>query len=72
LTTARVLDITPKDVGFGVKHSKVRYEFQADGRTYRDTDVVMPIVADRWDRGSTIQVLYIPEHNYASVIISLS
>lgn len=72
LTTARVLDITPKDVGFGVKHAKVRYEFTADGRNYRDTDVVMPTIADRWDRGTTIQVLYMPELNYDSVIISLS
>jgi serine/threonine protein kinase len=72
LASARVLDITPKDVGFGVKHSKVRYEFEADGRTHRDTDLVLPVIADRWDRGATIQVLYLPERNYESVIISAS
>jgi serine/threonine protein kinase len=72
LATARVLDITPKDVGFGVKHAKVRYEFEVEGRTYRDTDLVLPIIADRWDRGSNVQVLYMPEHDYESVIISYS
>jgi serine/threonine protein kinase len=69
---ARIIDITPKDVGFGVKHSKVRYEFDADGRTHRDADLVLPVVADRWDRGATIQILYLPERNYDSVIISTS
>jgi hypothetical protein len=72
LGVARVLDITPKDIGFGVKHAKVRYEFDVQGRTYRDTDVVLPIIADRWDRGTTIQILYMPEHDYESVIISYS
>ncbi|MGQ0641645.1 MAG: serine/threonine protein kinase [Gemmatimonadaceae bacterium] len=70
--TARVLDITPKDVGFGVKHATVRYEFDVDGRTHRDTDLVLPVIADRWDRGAVIQVLYIPERDYESVIISTS
>lgn len=72
LASARVLDITPKDVGFAVKHAKVRYEFEADGHTHRDTDLVMPVIADRWDRGTIIQVLYLPERNYDSVIISTS
>jgi hypothetical protein len=72
LANARILDIAPKDVGFGVKHSKVRYEFEADGRLYRDSDVVLPVIADRWDPGMTIQVLYMPEHNYESVIVSFS
>jgi serine/threonine protein kinase len=68
--SARVLDITPKDVGFGVKHAKVRYEFEADGHTHRDSDLVLPVIADRWDRGAIIQILYLPERDYESVIIS--
>ena len=72
LAPARVLDITPKDVGFGVKHAKVRYEFEVDGRARRDTDLVLPVIADRWERGTIIQILYLPERDYESVIISTS
>lgn len=72
LASARVLDITPKDVGFSVKHAKVRYEFEVDGHTHCDTDLVMPVIADRWGRGTSIQVLYLPERNHESVIISTS
>ena len=72
LASARVLDITPKDVGFGVKHAKVRYEFEVDGRAHRDTDLVIPVIADRWERGTIIQILYLPQRDYESVIISTS
>ncbi len=72
LAPARVLDITPKDVGFAVKHSKVRYEFEVDGRQHRDSDLVLPVIADRWERGTIIQILYLPEQDYKSVIISTS
>jgi hypothetical protein len=72
LAPARVLDITPKDVGFGVKHAKVRYEFEVDGRARRDTDLVLPVIADRWERGTIIQILYLPQRDYESVIISTS
>jgi serine/threonine protein kinase len=69
---ARVLEKLPKDVGFGAKLTKVRYEFEADGRLHRDSDLVMPRIADRWDPGSVVQVLYMPDADYESVIISTS
>ncbi|HEV8363643.1 MAG TPA: hypothetical protein VGQ52_09000 [Gemmatimonadaceae bacterium] len=50
LAFARVIAIKPKDVGFGVKHPKVRHEFDADGRTHHDSDLVLPVIADRWNR----------------------
>jgi len=72
LAQARVLDIMPKDIAFGVKHTKVRYEFEVDGQVYRDSDLVLPVIAERWDRGTIIQVLYLPDANFDSVIISTS
>jgi serine/threonine protein kinase len=69
---ARVLEKSPKDVGFGAKLTKVRYEFEADGRLHRDSDLVMPRIADCWDPGSIVQVLYKPDADYESVIISTS
>ncbi|MGH7696694.1 MAG: serine/threonine protein kinase, partial [Gemmatimonadaceae bacterium] len=70
LAEARVLDMTPKDTAFGVKLSKVRYEFDVAGEVHRDSDLVLPVIAERWDRGTIIQVLYLPNANFDSVIIS--
>lgn len=67
---AEILDFSPEDIAFNVKHTRVRYEFQADGTTQRGGDLVLPVVADRWRAGDRIEILYIPERNYDSVIVS--
>lgn len=69
---ARILEMSEKDVGFSVKHTRVRYEFEAQGRLYRDSDLVLPVIAQRWDPGTIIQVLYLPDEDCESVIISTS
>lgn len=69
---ARVLEIALEDVAFDVKLTRVRYEFEADGRTHRDADQVLTSIADRWDRGTPIHILYIAERDYDSVIVSTS
>jgi serine/threonine protein kinase len=68
--TAEIVDFRPEDVAFGVKFTRVRYEFLADGRTQRGSDVVLPVVADRWREGEQVEILYLPERNYDSIIIS--
>jgi hypothetical protein len=70
--TAQVLGMEPEDIGFGAKLSRVRYEFEADGRRFRDFDLVLPPIAERWDPGTLIQVLYLPDRDYDSVIVSTS
>jgi hypothetical protein len=69
---ARVLEISLENVAFDVQLSRVRYEFEAGGRTHRDADNVLQSVAVRWDRDSLIQILYIADRDYDSVIISTS
>ena len=69
--TAEIVDFRLEDVAFGVKFTRVRYEFQADGRAHRGSDVVLPVIADRWREGEHIEILYVPERNYDSVIISV-
>ena len=59
-----------QDMAFGEKLTKVSYEFEADGEIHRDTDVVLPSVAGRWRVGEQVQVLYLAERDYDSVIIS--
>jgi hypothetical protein len=69
-TTAEVLDIQIEKMPFEEKIARVNYEFEADGQLWRDADQVLPIIAQRWRVGDRVQVLYIPEWEYDSVIIS--
>jgi serine/threonine protein kinase len=69
---ARILDIGKDTIGFGVELAKVRYEFEADGKWFRDADTVLPAIATRWDPGDLLHVLYLPAREYQSVIISTS
>ena len=61
-----------EDAGFSVKYAKVSYEFDADGEIRRDADTVIPAVANRWRVGDTVQILYLPDEGYDSVIVSTS
>jgi hypothetical protein len=70
--TARVLDMQSEKIGFDERLTRVRYEFEADGLLHRGSEQVLPAIASRWDRGDAIQVLYLPERDYDSVIISTS
>jgi serine/threonine protein kinase len=55
---------------FEVPYAKVSYEFEADGRVHRGSDVILPSLADRWRPGDQIHVMYDPARAYNSVIIS--
>jgi hypothetical protein len=66
---AEMLDARPEDIAFGVKYARVRYEFEADGSTQRGSDLVLPVIADRWRPGDRVEILYLPERNYDSVIV---
>jgi hypothetical protein len=33
---------------------------------------VLPAIAEHWDRGDQIQILYIPDRDFDSVIVSTS
>ena len=70
--TARVIDMTLEDIAFNVKITRVRYEFEIDGWLRRDSDQVLTAIANRWDRGTPIQILYIPSRDYDSIIVSTS
>ena len=70
--TARVRDMATEKTAFDEKITRVRYEFEVDGGRRRGSDQVLPAIAERWDPGDPIQVLYLPERGYDSVIISTS
>jgi serine/threonine protein kinase len=70
--TGRVIEMGSESVGFDVSLTRVRYEFVVDSRPYHDSDQVLPSIAKRWDVGTSIQILYLPNEDHDSVIISTS
>ena len=71
-TTARILSIVDEETAFKAKIAKVAYEFEVDGATRRDVDKILPIIANRWQPGDAVQILYLTDADYDSVIISSS
>jgi serine/threonine protein kinase len=55
---------------FEAPMAKVQYEFTLDGALHRDTDSILPQIANRWRVGDTIQVLVIPDRAYDSIIVT--
>jgi serine/threonine protein kinase len=70
LGTAEILNIRLEKIEFDQHLARVSYQFEADGRTHRDVDQVLPVIADRWRPGDRVQILYIPDRDYDSVIVS--
>ncbi|MEX2283784.1 MAG: serine/threonine-protein kinase [Gemmatimonadota bacterium] len=70
--TADIISIEKDKLPFDSAIARVTYQFDADGDLHRDADTVLPMIAARWQPGDRIQVLYLPELDYDSVIISTS
>ena len=68
--TAGVLNIQMEPTAFGERMARVSYEFVVDGQRRRDTDQVLPVIANRWQPGDQVQILYLPHGDHDSVIIS--
>jgi hypothetical protein len=68
--SARILDMSQEDIAFGEKMIRVRYEFEAEGRLRRGSDHALPPVAEQWEKGEEIAILYLPERGYDSIIVS--
>jgi serine/threonine protein kinase len=68
---AEVLKIELQETAFDEKLARVGYEFEADGHTHRDSDTVLPVIADRWQPGDQIPILYLAERDYDSVIVAV-
>ena len=69
-TVAEVLKMELQETAFDEKLTRVAYEFEADGALHRDSDTVLPVIADRWRPGDRVPILYIPARNYDSVIVA--
>ncbi len=69
---AEVLSVRMEPTAFAQELARVSYQFEADGVQHRDTDQTLPAIADRWQPGDRVQILYLPHEGYDSVIISIS
>ena len=69
---ATITAFAEEDAGFSVKYAKVSYEFEADGEIRRDADTVIPAISNRWRVGDRVQIVYLPDEAYDSVIVSTS
>jgi len=68
---AEVIKTEIQGLPFDEKIARVTYQFEADGDLHRDSDTVLPVIADRWQPGDRIPVLYLPDRNYDSVIVAV-
>jgi hypothetical protein len=41
------------------------------GERHRDSDTVLPVIADRWQPGDRIPILYLPDRDCDSVIVAV-
>ena len=69
--TAEVLRIESENTAFGEKLARINYQFEIDGQVRRDSDLVLPVIAHRWQPGDRIPILYIPDGNCDSVVVAL-
>jgi hypothetical protein len=67
---AEIVGIRLETTAFDAKIARVSYQFEADGEMRRDVDQVLPVIADRWREGDVVQILYIADPDYDSVIVS--
>ncbi len=67
---ARIDSIELHLAPFDAPMAKVRFAFEADGRTHRASDIVMPDRAERWREGEDVRVLYDPNRDYAAIVIA--
>jgi serine/threonine protein kinase len=68
---AEVIKTEIQGLPFDEKIARVTYQFEADGELRRDSDTVLPGIADRWQPGDRIAILYLVDRNYDSVIVAV-
>jgi serine/threonine protein kinase len=67
---AVILSMQVETIAFAEKMTRVNYEFEVEGQVKRDSDQIMPVIANKWAVGDRVQVLYMAERDYDSVIIT--
>lgn len=66
---ARIHRIDSEEIAFAQRIARVHYEFEVDGVRHRDSDQVLPLASGRMELNDYIEILYIPDDNFDSVIV---
>jgi len=69
--SAEVLRIELETTAFDEKLARVTYQFEADGEYRRDSDVVLPTIADRMGPGDRVPILYLRDRDFDSIIVAV-
>jgi len=70
--TAEIVSMQDAKDDMGAKLSRIRYQWVVDGELHRDSDEVLARFSDKWLAGDQIQILYLPDAGYDSLIISVA
>jgi hypothetical protein len=68
---AEVIKTEIQGLPFDEKIARVTYQFDVEGQLKRDSDTVLPAIADRWQPGDRVPILYLPDRDFDSVIIAV-
>ena len=67
---AEIITMQDAKDDMGLKISRIRYQWQVDGQFHRGADEVLATRSDKWLVGDQIQILYLPNENFDSLVIS--
>ncbi|MBC8087961.1 MAG: hypothetical protein H7Z40_11905 [Phycisphaerae bacterium] len=66
---ARVHRIDSEEIAFAQRLARVHYEFEVDGVRHRDSDQALPLASGRLELNDYVEILYIPDDQFDSVIV---
>ncbi|MFN2315351.1 MAG: serine/threonine protein kinase [Gemmatimonadales bacterium] len=68
--TAEILTIQDVKDSLGAKTCRIRYQWVVEGVLHRGADEVWASIAGRWLVGDQIQIMYLPDKDFDSLVIS--
>ncbi len=68
--TAEIISIQDAKDDLGTKICRIRYQWESEGVLHRGSDEVWASLSSRWLAGDQIQILYLPDNDFDSLVIT--
>ncbi len=68
--TAEIISIQDATDDLGTRICRIRYQWESEGILHRGSDEVWASLSNRWLEGDQIQILYLPDQDFDSLVIS--
>ncbi|MFN0177853.1 MAG: serine/threonine protein kinase [Gemmatimonadales bacterium] len=68
--TAEIVTMQDTKDDLGQKLNRIRYQWEVDGQFHRHSEEVLASIADKWLVGDQIRILYLPDEEFDSLVIS--